>query len=205
MTDPLAGTASTDMGDAVFGWSNTRAQRERTLREMLLEPDTRNMDRILVSACLAGLPVRYDGSAKTLADSLLQTWRDEGRLVVVCPEVAAGFSTPRRPAEIQLRRHGGDVLDGTASICDNAGVDVTALFVDGARHALEQAQAYDCRYALLADGSPSCGSSYIYDGMFAGIRHAASGVTAALLERHGIRVFAPDRIDELAALIDCDR
>ena len=166
---------------------------------------TPNMERILVSACLAGLPVRYDGSAKTLASVLLQTWRDEGRLVVVCPEVAAWFGTPRRPAEIQLHRKGRDVLDGTASIRDNAGVDVTALFIDGARHALQQALAHDCRYALLADGSPSCGSSFIYDGTFSRVAHDASGVTAALLERHGISVFAPDRIDELAALIDNNR
>ncbi|CAG9203550.1 conserved hypothetical protein [Paraburkholderia caribensis] len=162
------------------------------------------MKRILVSACLAGVPVRYDGSAKTLASMLLQTWRDEGRLVVVCPEVAAGFGTPRRPAEIQLRRNGQDVLDGTARICDNAGADVTALFIEGARHALQQALAHDCRYALLADGSPSCGSSFIHDGTFSRVAHEAAGVTAALLERHGIRVFAPDGIDELAASINVD-
>jgi uncharacterized protein YbbK (DUF523 family) len=104
-----------------------------------------------------------------------------------------------------LRRNGSDVLDGTASIRDNAGADVTALFIDGARHALQQALAHDCRYALLADGSPSCGSSFIYDGTFSSVAHDASGVTAALLERHGISVFAPDGIDELAALIDSNR
>ncbi|ALL64755.1 Purine nucleoside phosphorylase [Paraburkholderia caribensis MBA4] len=149
--------------------------------------------------------MRYDGSAKTLASMLLQTWRDEGRLVVVCPEVAAGFGTPRRPAEIQLRRNGHDVLNGTARIRDAAGADVTALFIDGARLALQQALAHDCRYALLADGSPSCGSSFIHDGTFSRVAHPAAGVTAALLERHGIRVFAPDGIDELAAWIDVDR
>ncbi|CAG9272074.1 conserved hypothetical protein [Paraburkholderia caribensis] len=170
-----------------------------------LKPNRPDMKRILVSACLAGLPVRYDGSAKSLAGALMQTWRDEGRLVVVCPEVAAGFGTPRRPAEIQLRRNGRDVLDGTAHIRDDVGADVTALFIDGARHALQQALAHGCRYALLADGSPSCGSSFIHDGTFSGVAHDASGVTAALLERHGIRVFAPDGIDELAALIDRDR
>ena len=79
-----------------------------------------------------------------------------------------------------MRRNGRDVLDGTASICDNAGADVTALFIDGARHALQQALAHDCRYALLADGSPSCGSSFIYDGTFSRVAHDASGVTAAL-------------------------
>ena len=163
------------------------------------------MERILVSACLAGMPVRYDGSAKTLAAAHLQRWRDEGRLVVVCPEVAAGFGTPRRPAEIQLRRSGADVLNGTACIRDDTGADVTALFIDGARRALAQAVAHGCRYALLADGSPSCGSHYVYDGTFSRIAHQAAGVTAALLERHRIRVFAPSAIDALAALIDAGR
>ena len=135
----------------------------------------------------------------------MHAWREEGRLVVVCPEVAAGFGTPRRPAEIQSRRSGRDVLDGTATILDDAGVDVTARFMDGARHALEQAIAHDCRYALLADGSPSCGSSHIHDGTFSGAVHDASGVTAALLLQHGIRVFAPAQIDELASLINGDR
>lgn len=165
---------------------------------------TTYMNKILVSGCLAGLPVRYDGGAKTLASTLLQVWRDEGRLVVVCPEVAAGFDTPRRPAEIQMRRSGRDVLDGTARIHDDAGADVTALFIDGARHALEQAIVHGCRYALLADGSPSCGSSFIYDGSFSHVAHPASGVTAVLLAQHGIRVFAPSQLNDLASLIDFD-
>ncbi|KVR40792.1 DUF523 domain-containing protein [Burkholderia multivorans] len=160
------------------------------------------MQKILVSGCLAGLPVRYDGSAKSVDNALLDKWRAEGRLVVVCPEVAAGFCTPRRPAEIRLRRDGSDVLAGTASIVDDTGADVTAQFIDGANHALRQAVAHGCRYALLADGSPSCGSSFIYDGTFSSARHAGGGVTAALLEQNGIRVFAPSRLTELAALIE---
>lgn len=160
------------------------------------------MKRILVSACLVGQPVRYDGTAKTVSDAILQAWREQGRLVIVCPEVAAGFGTPRRPAEIQWRRTGDDVLAGTAAICDDAGTDVTSLFIEGAKHALERAIAHECRYALLADGSPSCGSSYVYDGTFKGVRHHGAGVTATLLAQHGIRVYAPSQIDELASLIE---
>jgi len=159
------------------------------------------MLKILVSACLAGFPVRYNGTAKTARDAWLASWREEGRLVIVCPEVAAGFPTPRPPAEIQLRGTGADVLNHRASIDDNTGADVTALFIAGARHALERAQAEDCRFALLADGSPSCGSTFIYDGEFSGTRHAAAGVTATLLQQHGIRVFAESQIAELAAAI----
>jgi uncharacterized protein YbbK (DUF523 family) len=159
------------------------------------------MMKILVSACLAGLPVRYNGTAKTARDAWLARWRDEGRLVIVCPEVAAGFPTPRPPAEIQLRRSGADVLNHQASIDDNTGADVTALFIAGARHALARAQAEGCRYALLADGSPSCGSTFIYDGKFSNTRHPAAGVTATLLEQHGIRVFADSQIADLAEAV----
>jgi uncharacterized protein YbbK (DUF523 family) len=118
--------------------------------------------------------------------------------------VAAGFPTPRPPAEIQLRRSGADVLNHTASIDDNTGEDVTALFVAGAQHALRRAQAEQCRYALLADSSPSCGSTFIYDGEFSGVTHAAAGVTATLLQQHGIRVFAESQLAELAAAIALD-
>nr|WKF59192.1 hypothetical protein HUO10_003701 [Paraburkholderia busanensis] len=159
------------------------------------------MLKILVSACLAGYPVRYNGAAKPTRDAWLARWRAEGRLVTVCPEVAAGFPTPRPPAEIQLHRGGADVLAGRATILDNTGADVTALFIAGARHALERALAENCRYALLADGSPSCGSTFIHDGSFSGRTHPAAGVSVALLQQHGIRVFADSQIDELAAEI----
>ncbi|PCE27039.1 hypothetical protein BWP39_09625 [Paraburkholderia acidicola] len=162
------------------------------------------MQKILVSACLAGLPVRYDGKAKTIRNALWQRWSDEGRLVIVCPEVAGGFDTPRRPAEIQLRRSGDDVLAAAATIEDDVGADVTAMFVAGARSALDQAQAHGCRYALLADGSPSCGSGFLYDGTFSGTMHSGAGVTAALLRQHGIVVFAPAQIEDLAAHIAHD-
>ncbi|MBF8193574.1 DUF523 domain-containing protein, partial [Nonomuraea sp. K274] len=48
------------------------------------------MERILVSACLMGRRVRYDGGAKTSADARLAAWRAEERLVPFCPEVEGG-------------------------------------------------------------------------------------------------------------------
>ncbi|MEV4252932.1 DUF523 domain-containing protein [Spirillospora sp. NPDC049652] len=58
------------------------------------------MERILVSSCLLGRPVRYDGAAKPVTDDLFERWRAEGRLVAVCPEIAGGLPVPRPAAEI---------------------------------------------------------------------------------------------------------
>lgn len=66
-----------------------------------------------------------------------------------------------------------------------------------ARVASPAGAAHDCRFALLIDGSPSCGSGFIYDGGFAGRKHVGAGVTVALLRQHGIEVFAETEIDAL--------
>jgi uncharacterized protein YbbK (DUF523 family) len=153
--------------------------------------------KILVSACLLGRPVRYNGSAKTLAHPLLAQWQAEGRVVATCPEVSAGFSIPRPPSEIGEGKTGESVLSGAARVIDINGSDVTDLFIAGAQNALALAKAHGCRFALLIDGSPSCGSGFIYDGSFAGKKHPGTGVTAALLRAHDIEVFSDNEIDAL--------
>lgn len=157
------------------------------------------MEKILVSACLLGRPVRYDGSAKTMTHPTLDRWRQEGRLAAICPELTAGFSVPRPPAEISGRQSGLAALEGNAQVLEATGADVTALYVEGARAALALAREQGCRFALLIDGSPSCGSGFIYDGSFGGRKHGGAGVTAALLRDHGIEVFAEAEIDALEA------
>ncbi|MBN3791101.1 DUF523 domain-containing protein [Burkholderia sp. Ac-20353] len=149
--------------------------------------------------CVLGHPVRYNGSAKTAAHQALEQWQCEGRVVPICPELAGGFSVPRPPAEIADGESGQRVLSGAARIVDVTGADVTGPFIAGAQAALALARAHDCRFAVLADGSPSCGSSFIYDGSFSNRRHAGAGVTAALLRQHGIEVFADTEIDALSA------
>lgn len=153
--------------------------------------------KILISACLAGQPVRYDGSAKLLPHEAVARWRAEGRLVMLCPELAGGFAVPRPPAEIEDGRDGEDVLDGLARVLEVSGADVSAAYIEGARIALDVARENDCRHALLIDGSPSCGSGFIHDGTFSGIRHAGQGVTAALLRRSGIAVYSDREVDRL--------
>ncbi|MER7366523.1 DUF523 domain-containing protein [Nonomuraea wenchangensis] len=156
------------------------------------------MEKILVSACLMGRKVRYDGGAKTSSAAVLADWRAEGRLVSFCPEVAGGLPVPRPAAEIEGGAGGAAVLAGTARVLTSGGDDVTEAFLAGARAALEAARSAKARMAVLKEGSPSCGALAVYDGSFAGRRTPGQGVTTALLERHGIRVFGEDRLAEAA-------
>lgn len=160
------------------------------------------MRRILVSACLLGREVRYDGGAKTLAHPLLARWLAEGRVVPFCPECAAGLPTPRPPVEIAPDADAAAVLAGAGQVLDRDGGDHAVAFRHGARLALAAAEGSGCAFALLADRSPSCGSRAIHAGRFDGALRRGAGVTATLLARHGVRVFAETEIDALAAALD---
>ncbi len=159
------------------------------------------MPNILISACLLGRPVRYDGKGKPLVHPAIDRWQAEGRLVAFCPEQAGGLSTPRPPAEIEGGASGEDVIEGRASVIEKTGRDVSEAFVEGGEKAVDFARANGCAYALLIDGSPSCGSGFIYDGSFSGVRHPGLGVTAALLRRAGVVVFSDREIEALVARI----
>jgi uncharacterized protein YbbK (DUF523 family) len=151
--------------------------------------------KILVSACLLGNKVRYDANDVPTTSDLLDKWNAEGRLVSFCPEVAGGLSVPRLPAEIQSD-DGNAVLDGTAKVVDNQGNDVSENFINGAKKALEAAQSNNVRVAILKSKSPSCGSSFIYDGTFSSVQKVGQGVTTALFERNGIKVFSDLEIEK---------
>ncbi|MFJ9842243.1 DUF523 domain-containing protein [Kitasatospora sp. NPDC101155] len=145
------------------------------------------MEPIVVSACLAGVPCRYDGRARTSAEAVRLV--EEGRAVVVCPEGAGGLPTPRPAAEI-VGGDGADVLDARARVVDTTGADRTEEFVSGARAALAAAEAAGARRALLMARSPSCGCGRVHDGTFTGELRPGDGVTAALLRRAGIEMTA---------------
>ncbi|MFD5185343.1 DUF523 domain-containing protein [Streptomyces sp. NPDC058372] len=140
---------------------------------------------LLVSACLRGVPCRFDGRDK--ASGALAGELAGRRAVAFCPEQAGGLATPRPAAELV----GGDghaVLDGRARVVDTTGADVTEAFVEGARRALAAARQAGCTEAVLMPRSPSCGRGAVYDGEFRGALVPGDGVTAALLERNGIAV-----------------
>jgi uncharacterized protein YbbK (DUF523 family) len=140
--------------------------------------------KVVVSACLLGSPVRYDGRDKKSSHPVLQRWLDEGRIVSVCPEMLGGLGTPRPPAEIAAGR-----------VVTNEGKNVTDAFESGARAVVEQTSTHRIRVAILKEGSPSCGSTFVYDGTFTKTKVAGEGITTTALRNLGIVVFSEEQLD----------
>jgi uncharacterized protein YbbK (DUF523 family) len=156
---------------------------------------------VLVSACLLGEAVRYNGGDMRCDDDILQRWLREGRVISVCPEVAGGLPVPRPRAEIADGADGRQVLAGNARVFDSNGRDVTACLVSGAEQALERARASQIRIAVLKEGSPSCGTGHTFDGSFTDTRVPNRGVTATLLRQAGIQVFSEAQLAEADTVV----
>lgn len=154
------------------------------------------MEKILISACLLGQPVRYNGRVLSFDSHILKQWENDRRIVSICPEVESGMSIPRIAAEIS-GGDGIDVINGKANVFDKNGEDVTTYFLNGANLALRKCKSNNIKIALLTESSPSCGSRSIYDGRFTGKKIDGVGVTTALLQQNDVQVFS--QFDILAA------
>lgn len=143
---------------------------------------------ILISACLLGVPCRYDGTSKP--NPVVTGLLARHTCIPVCPEQLGGLPTPRPPAE----RRG-------ATVVTRDGEDVTAQYRRGAEAALNLARLYGCEAAVLKERSPSCGKGVIHNGLFDGGLAAGDGVTAQLLEANGIRVFGESDLQGLECLV----
>lgn len=139
----------------------------------------------IISACLVGIPCRYDG--KCCKDDIALKLFLERKVLPVCPEVLGGLNTPRVPSEV-VSGTGDDVLTGHSAVLDATGEDLTKSFILGAKRTLEVCRALGAKKAYLKSKSPSCGCEWIHDGSFSGALKQGNGVTAALLQREGIEV-----------------
>lgn len=146
------------------------------------------MEKILISACLLGEKVRYDGDDCKVSSPVLSRWLKEDRLIPFCPEVAGGLGVPRIPAEIQ-GGEGKDILEGNAFVMNELRQDMTQFFIFGANQTLELTKKHNIRMAILKSLSPSCGIGEIYDGSFTRTIKGGDGVTVALLKRMKIKVY----------------
>ncbi|STV77929.1 Purine nucleoside phosphorylase [Klebsiella pneumoniae subsp. rhinoscleromatis] len=155
-------------------------------------------NKLLVSACLMGFQVRYNGSEKAQLAATLSRWQQAGRLVIHCPELAAGLPTPRLPAEI-LGGTGGDVLAGRARIVESDGRDVTEHYQLAAWLALSAARKRAVRQRYSPTAALPAAASLSMTVPFRGRRKAGAGVAADLLRAHGITVFSDGQIPQLLA------
>jgi uncharacterized protein YbbK (DUF523 family) len=143
----------------------------------------RKKEPLLISACLIGQNVRYDGKNCFIGDDVLHRLQEKYELIAFCPEAAGGLACPRAAAEIIGASEPRQVLTINHR-------NVTKNFDFGADKALNLCKDNKIRSALLKDKSPSCGVKHIYDGSFSGKLIAGKGITAQLLSQNGIRLFS---------------
>ncbi len=139
-------------------------------------------DKILVSACLLGMPCRYDASSKPVESVIRLASKYE--LVPVCPEQLGGLSTPRLPCEICGER-----------VLRSDGEDLSTFYQEGAWKTLQIAKENQVKFAILKEKSPSCGSKLRYDGTFSKKLVSKPGITTKLLQENQIHVISEEEIE----------
>ncbi len=130
----------------------------------------------LISACLCGENCRYDGGCFNYP--ALRELAESGVALPYCPEHEGGLPIPRKPCEIIGER-----------VLAADGTDCTAEYMRGAEGALALCRQYGITAAILKDGSPSCGSTRIYDGTHTGCKIPGMGCAARLLSENGITLY----------------
>jgi uncharacterized protein YbbK (DUF523 family) len=141
-------------------------------------------EKIIVSACLLGNKVRYDGNDSFKEE--IAALKEKYDLIPVCPEVLGGLLIPRDPAEII----GSQVLT-------DKGKDVTTNFKHGAETVLEMCKTSHVSKAIMKSKSPSCGKGMIYDGSFSRTLTPGNGITVELLTKNNIKVYTENEIGGL--------
>ena len=97
--------------------------------------------KLLVSACLLGVPCRFDGAARP--NAAVMALAKEHELIPICPECYGGLPIPRVPSE----RRGEGVMA-------QSGADVTAQYRRGAAAALRLATLLGPRPPFSRSAAP---------------------------------------------------
>ena len=129
----------------------------------------------IISACLVGVPCRWNGEEKTNKKAL--KIYAKGNCAAVCPELMAGLGIPRNACER---------VDG--KIVDKNGKDHTKQYSIGAKLALDFIKKNKIKKAILKSGSPTCGCKTIYSGKFDGKKKKETGVFAEMLKKENIKM-----------------
>lgn len=156
------------------------------------------MQYILISSCLIGNKVRYDGGHCNTSNQIIESWQNAKVLVPLCPEVHSGLPVPRLSAEVQ-NYNAASMIQEKTKVFDKESNDITHNYIEGARAALQLCNKFSIKMAILKEYSPSCGVQKIYDGNFSGKKIDGMGVTTSLLLQNDIKVFSEYQIQEALA------
>lgn len=138
-------------------------------------------EKILVSACLAGINCKYNGKNNE-HQKIIELIKNKD-VILICPEQLGGLKTPRTPAE--------RIKD---KVITNDNIDVTKEYQKGAEEVLNLVKKFNIKTAILKSKSPSCGKGKIYDGTFSNTLIYGNGITTELLEKNGIKVISSDEL-----------
>lgn len=135
---------------------------------------------VAISACLAGQPVRYDGTDKRFVG--VEALSEMLELIPICPEVGAGLPVPRPPVHL-VSSDAGQHARGR----DDPTLDVTAALQHYAEQSAQrflQQPISLCGY-IWKSRSPSCGlaSTPLFDVQSRQIG-IVSGIHANHFQRH---------------------
>ena len=142
------------------------------------------MEKLIISACLLGTNCKYNG--KNNYNQLVEELKKKYELIPICPEVMGGLNIPRIPSEVK-----------EGKVFNKDGIDVSEYFNKGALMTIDTVDKLNIKYAVLKDGSPSCGSTYIYDGSFTSTKIEGMGITAKALKNKGIIIYNENNIEKL--------
>lgn len=150
--------------------------------------------KIIVSSCLMGKFVRYNGTTYWSNHPILDVFKKKVEIIDFCPEVEGGLPIPRKAAEIS-GGDGFDVLLTKAQVLTNTQTNITKNFIVGVRKLKTICEKHNIGFAIFKEGSPACGVNRIYNGTFTNTSRAGSGVAAALLRKLEIPLFSEKEIE----------
>ncbi len=146
-----------------------------------------NKQNLLVSSCLLGENVKYDGTNNYIKE--IESLKENYNIFSFCPEVSGGLPTPRIPCEI--------ISLSPLKIINKINEDKTINFLNGAKDTLEFCIENNIKQCLLKANSPSCSNDLIYDGTFSSTKIKGQGVTTQLLKNNNIYVYNESEINKL--------
>lgn len=142
--------------------------------------------KVLISACLLGDNVKYSGGNNLTPELIKLLEKYNIKIVKVCPECFGGLSIPRVPSEIRDDK-----------VYSKEGKDVTKEFLKGAEKTFKIAKEEEIDFAILKERSPSCGSSFIYDGSFSGKLIQGQGITVRKLNKENVKIFSEENLENI--------